>query len=190
MALGFGFALGFRVGRAVLSGRRALLGQDFVRALSHFEDAARRNPNYVYRSAHFSQGIWTYVGRCQYLAGRYPEARQALELALSKNPDDILARLYLGLTLLRAGDHGSGRLELRRALQGLRDWIEYILTSRSAESYWDPGGKIRSEIDKTLGLMSDADADRAQLLANGEWLGAEMEEEMDRARRDESQGRG
>ena len=182
--------MAFRMSTAVQSGRQALLRKDCVQALPYFEDAARLDPNYVYRSAHFSQGIWSYVGRCQYAGGAWAQARQSLELALTKDKDDILARLYLGATLLRSGEAGRGQSELASALQSLYDWIENLLASRSAESYWDPNKQIRAEIKKTLALMAQPAGARAELLSNAEWLGAEIEEEIERVRREESQRKG
>lgn len=182
--------MAFRVGNAVQSGRQALLRRDCVQALPHFEEAARLDPNYVYRSVHFSQGIWSYVGRCQYAAGALTQARQSLELALTKDQGDILARLYLGATLLRSGEDGRGQSELSSALQSLHDWIENLLASRSAESYWDPNKQIRSEIKKTLALIAQAGGARAPILASAEWLGAEVDEEIERVRREESQRKG
>ena len=186
----FGCDTAFEVGTAVQSGRQALLRKEAAQALPYFAEAARKDPNYVYRSAHFSEGIWTYVGRCQYAIGEYSQARQSLELALTKDKDDILARLYLGLTLYRSGGESRGQSELQSALQSLHDWIEELLTRRSAESYWDPNKQIRSETKSTLALLSAPASDQASILANAEWLGAEVEEEIDRARRAESQGRG
>lgn len=182
--------MAFRVGTSVQSGRQALLRKDCVQALPHFEEAARLDPNYVSRSVHFSQGIWSYIGRCQYAAGAFAQARQSLELALTKDKDDIIARLYLGATLLRSGDDGRGQSELSSALQSLHDWIENLLASRSAASYWDPNKQIRSEIKKTLALMAQPGGARAQVLANAEWLGAEVEEEIERVRREESRHQG
>ena len=109
---------------------------------------------------------------------------------MTKDQDDLLARLYLGMTLLRSGDDSRGQTELPSALQSLHDWIEYTLTSRSAENYWDPNRQIRSEIKNALALMALATADRAQILTNAEWLGAEVDAEVERVRREESQHRG
>jgi len=190
MAILFGCDTTLQTGTAVQSGRQALLRKDPAQALLHFEEAARRDPNYVYRSAYFSEGIWTYVGRCQYATGNFSQAQQSLEMALTKDQDDVLARLYLGLTLLRSGDKRRGQTELQQALQSLHDWIENILASRSAEAYWDPNQQIRMEIKKTLALMTGPNADRAQIVTNAEWLGAEVEEEIERVRREESQRTG
>jgi len=190
MAIFFGCDTAFQVGTAVQSGRQALLRKDAARALPHFEEAAPRDANYVYRSAHFSESIWTYVGRCQYATGDLSQAQQSLELALTQDEDDILARLYLSLTLLRSGDRNRGQSELQQALQSLHDWIENILASRSAETYWDPNQLIRAEIKKALVLMAATGGDDAKILSNAEWVGAEVEEEMECVRREESQRNG
>ena len=99
---------GWQVGTAVQSGRQALLRKEPAHALPHFVEAARIDANYVYRSAHFSKGIWTCVGRCQHATGNFHQAQQSLELALAKNNDDLLASLYLGLTLLGNGNEARG----------------------------------------------------------------------------------
>jgi len=109
---------------------------------------------------------------------------------LTKDKDDLLARLYLGLTLLRNGHESRGQTELLNARQSVHDWIENILTSRSAEAYWDPNKQIRSEIKKTLAHLAGTSRDRTQILTNAEWLGAEVEEEIERVRREESQRKG
>lgn len=190
MAIFFGCDSAFQVGTAVQSGRQALLRKDPAQALPHFEHAARKDPYYIYRSAHFSEGIWTYVGRCQYATGNFSLAQQSLELALTKDQDDLLARLYLGLTLLRSGDQSLGQTELQQALKSLHDWIENILASCAAETYWDPNRQIRTEIQNTLALMTGTGGARTQILSSAEWLGAEVEEEIERVRREESQGKG
>ena len=87
----------------VQSGRQALLVKQPADALGYFQQVAQTNPNYIFQSGLYREGIWTYIGRSQYLLGRLPEARQSLEKALSVDQDDYLARIYLGLTLLRSG---------------------------------------------------------------------------------------
>ena len=134
---------------------------------------------------YFREGIWTYVGRTQYALKKFNEARQSLEQALAKNRDDNLARLYLGLTLMRSGEYERGLREVQSAMTGLHDWLEYIERSRAFEGYWDPTREIRGAIEKDLEKIKAKDLDREELIADGEWLGKQMEEEMDRAERDE-----
>jgi tetratricopeptide (TPR) repeat protein len=76
----------------VQSGRQALLINKPEDALAYFQQVAQTNPNYVFQSVSYREGIWTYVGRSQYSLGRLPEARQSLEKALSIYPDDNLRR--------------------------------------------------------------------------------------------------
>lgn len=166
------------------SGRQALLRNEPEQALPHFFEVADRDPDYVYRSMDFSSGIWTYVGRTQYALGKLKEARQSLERALAQEPNDDMARLYLGLTLMRNGEYERGVKELETAMRGLYDWLEYVERTQPFEVYWDPGRGIRSAIEKELEGIKAKDFDRDELLANAEWLGMRMEEEIDWARRD------
>jgi tetratricopeptide (TPR) repeat protein len=176
----------FNTAGLVQSGRRALLVNDPELALPYFLQAAQADPNYVYHSVYFREGIWTYVGRAQYATKRYAEARQSLERALSLDPNDHLARLYLGLTLVRTGDRARGIKEIRSAMRGIYDWLEYINASRPFEAYWDPLREIRKAIEIHLvsGLGDDA-VNTEQLIADAEWLGNKMEDEIERVREDE-----
>ena len=175
----------YRVAGQVQTGRQALLINDSERALAYLQEAAATNPNYIRESELFREGIWTYVGRAQYNLGQLAEARQSFERALSVYRDDYLAQVYLGLTLLRIGDDAQGLRQLERGFKGLYDWLEYMNYSRPLTAYWDPLRQIRNEIDKDLAMISGKDIDREKLIASGEWIGKEMEEEIDRVRRDE-----
>jgi tetratricopeptide (TPR) repeat protein len=101
----------------VQQGRMALLYGDPEVALGAFQSGAELDPDYLYFSV-FPQGIWTYVGRANYAAGKYPAARQALERAVSLHQEDSMAKLYLGLTLSRSGDRQSGLKEIEGGLRG------------------------------------------------------------------------
>ena len=175
----------FQVAGQVQSGRQALLINNNEQALAYFQQAAQTDPNYIFQSGLYREGIWTYVGRSQYNLGRLTEARQSLEKALAIYQDDYLARLYLGLTLLRSGEDSRGRKEIEAGMKGLYDWLEYINRTRPYMSFWDPLREIRSEIEKSLQTLSDRDVDRQQLIASAEWLGQRMENEIDLVRRDE-----
>jgi tetratricopeptide (TPR) repeat protein len=91
----------YQVAGDVQSGRTALLSGDLGSALTHFSQAAQANPDYVNDSSPLKEGVWTYVGRAYYAAGKLPEARNALTDSLRRNENEFMARLYLGLTLLR-----------------------------------------------------------------------------------------
>jgi len=176
----------FTTGTQVQSGRRALLVNDPEGALPYFLEAAQNDPNYVYRSVYFHEGIWTYVGRTQYATKRYAEARRSLERALSLDRDDLLAQLYLGLTLARSGEGARGAKEILAGMKGIYDWLEYMQRSRPFEDYWDPLREIRKAIEVYLLRTPGNDVVISEgLIADGEWLGDKMEDEMERVRQDE-----
>jgi len=176
----------FTTGTQVQSGRRALLVNDPEGALPYFLEAAQNDPNYVYRSVYFHEGIWTYVGRTQYATKRYAEARRSLERALSLDRDDLLARLYLGLTLARSGEGARGAKEILEGMKGIYDWLEYMQRSRPFEDYWDPLREIRKAIEVYLLRTPGNEVVISEgLIADGEWLGDKMEDEMERVRQDE-----
>jgi tetratricopeptide (TPR) repeat protein len=171
----------------VQQGRMALLYGDPNAAIASFQSAAELDPNYLYFSV-FPQGIWTYVGRADYTAGRYSEARQALERAVSFHQEDNMAKLYLGLTLARSGDRQRALKEIESGLKGLHEWLDYAnqYAAFSYGQYWDPTNEIRSEIKNSLTMISGKEIDWQKLMASGEWVGKKMEEEIDIARRQES----
>ena len=73
-----------QTGGEVQSGRQALLKGRNETALGYFYSAAQRDPDYVYATGSSpKQGVWSYVGRSEYLTGRFPEARQTLERAIA-----------------------------------------------------------------------------------------------------------
>ena len=169
----------------VQAGRRALLVNDPEAALPYFLDAANRDPNYFYISERFREGIWTYVGRSQYATKRYQEARQSLERALANDRDDNMARLYYGLTIVRIGDNARGVKEIKSAMQGIHDWLEYMERTQPFQAFWDPLREIRKTIENDLAETRGKDLTAENLIADAEWLGNEMENEIERVRRDE-----
>jgi tetratricopeptide (TPR) repeat protein len=175
----------YQVTGQVNSGRQALLLNDPERALSYFAAAAESDPNYVYHSVHYREGIWTYVGRAQYATAKLKEARQSLERAVAMDSYDNLARLYLGLTLYRSGETARGLKEIEAAMRGLHDWLEYIEQARPFEAFWDPLREIRGAIEKDLEKISTREFDARQIVANAESLGLAMENEIEKVRQDE-----
>ena len=102
-----GCGASFQTGGDVAQGRQAMFRGDNQGALGYFQAAAQTDPSYVY-GATLQEGVFSYVGRGQYLTGQYAQARQSLEKDLSQRSGDNLARLYLGLTLARLGERPSG----------------------------------------------------------------------------------
>jgi tetratricopeptide (TPR) repeat protein len=181
-----------QVGGEVQWGRQALLKGDNETALGYFYSAAQTDPKYVYATGSSpKQGVWSYVGRSEYLTGRLPDARKTLERAVNSNREEDIARLYLGLTLAREGDRERGLKEIESGMQGINNWLDYINQAQrfSIGQYWDPGRAIRSTIQSDLAMISGKDLDWNRLISDSEWLGIRMEQESDLARRQEAQAR-
>ena len=186
----------FQAGSDVEAGRSAFLIGDNETALGYFQSAAQTDPDYVYYGMGLRQNVWSYVGRSEYAAGRLAQARQTLEKALVPSGDESalsldggqdMARLYLGLTLARSGDQQRGLKEIEGGMRGIHDEIEYVTQAFrfSFGRYWDPRREIRSSIEGDLAMLSGKDVNVQRLIADGEWLGKTVEEEINLARRDE-----
>lgn len=187
IVLPFTGCAGLQLGGEFQSGRQALLrGQDEA-ALAHFQSVAQKDPKYIYGTA-YPQGILSYLGRTEYSTGKCPQAQRTLERAVSANREEDIARLYYGLSLACAGDRAKGLKEIEGAMRGMHDWLDYITEAHrfSFGQFWDPGRDIRSAIQTQLAMVPAREADAPKLIAGAEWLGKRMEEEIDRARRDET----
>ena len=247
------------------SGRQALIRGDANTAVSRFQIVAAQDPTYRVTSVAFQQSIWTYLGRAQYTLGDFSQSKESLEKALSQSSEDHLARLYLGLTLLRqpippipknpftlkdvsyaltqgvapkrmlvlvaergisfdltkeaesqlkssgadgvlldeirklaaenaikqkaAGNPAQGAKEIGSALTALRGDLESVVSTSPQGRFWDPTGEIRKQIEAALLLLSSREPDVAKIISTSEWIGLRLEEEIDNARRDESQQR-
>jgi tetratricopeptide (TPR) repeat protein len=173
-------------------GRQALIEGKSEVALGYFYSAAQMDPNYVYMTGSSPrQSVWSYVGRSEYLTGRLPQARQTLERALAGNREEDIARLYLGLTLARAGDRERGLKEIESGMRGINNFLDYINEAQrySIGQYWDPDRDIRGAIQLNLAMISGKDVDWQRLTTDTEWLGIRMEQESDLARRQEAADR-
>src|SRR6266536_2635896 len=178
-----------QTGGEVQSARQALLEGKNEAALGYFYSAAQKDPNYVYMTGSSpKQGVWSYVGRSEYLTGRFPEARKNLERALASNQQEDIARLYLGLTLAREGDRQRGLKEIEGGMRGINGFLDYISQAQrySIGQFWDPDRDIRSAIQSNLAMISGKDPDWQKLTADTEWFGIRMEEESDLARRQDA----
>jgi tetratricopeptide (TPR) repeat protein len=179
-----------QVGGDVAAGRQALLKGSNETALGYFYSAAQKDPNYVYATGSSPrQGVWSYVGRSEYLTGRLPQARQTLERSLAANKDEDLTRLYLGLTLAREGDRQRGLKEIEGGMRGINNFLDYINQAQrySIGQFWDPDRDIRRAIQSDLAMISGRDLDWQRLIADTEWLGIRMEQESDLARKQAAQ---
>lgn len=247
-----------------LAGRQALLRGEPDNAVNYFNPIAQADPSYVVTSAPPRKSIWTYLGRAYYNSGRYPEAKVALDRALTYVKDDYVAQLYLGLTILRGyaapppansftlqeisyalregvaprrvgtiarergvgfdlnaetesqlrgagadsplledlkkirAEHAKqnrisdtqrsdGAKEIAAALTGLRDWLDFTIANTPQGRFWDPSGEIRAEISRGLRAATAGQGESASIIASAESVGYKLEEESDRARRDEAE---
>jgi tetratricopeptide (TPR) repeat protein len=175
----------YRVGSQFQAGRQDLLVDKSASAAAHFQEAANLDPNYEMHIGYMREGVWTYLGRANYDAGKLPEARQALERAVARDDRDYFANLYLGLVLAKSGDRDNGVKEIKQGLDGLDNWFNYTTSNAFYGQFWDPLGAIRSEISLDLAMLSSSDIDWPKLIASGEGVGKKTEEEIDLARRDE-----
>jgi hypothetical protein len=83
---------------------------------------------------------------------------------------------------MRSGDPDRGRREAENGLKGIYDWLEDISATSSSGIFWDPVRQIRSAIERTLtGKLEDS-----EFLATAQSIGREFDEEVDRARKDET----
>jgi tetratricopeptide (TPR) repeat protein len=153
----------FQAAGDIAHGRQALIEGNNQTALGYFQAAEQVDPAYVY-GTELRQGVLSYLGRAQYLTGNYAQARSTLERALSQNPSDNIARLYLGLTLARQGETQKALPDIDGGMRGIYDLLNYITdTFRFGDGqYWDPGRDIRSAIEKESG----DDRERENRLAN------------------------
>lgn len=76
--------------------------------------------------------------------------------------------------------------DIGAGLNGLREWLDYTIAYAPQGKFWDPGQDIRKQIQLCLRLLSARPPDWVALLSNAESVGSMLEEESDRARRDES----
>jgi Flp pilus assembly protein TadD len=175
--------VGSQVANEVQLGRNALqTGQSQV-AVGYLRNAAELDPNYTTPHS-IRESVWTYLGRAYYEVGNFPEARRALERALSNDKDDPLARLYFGLTLLRSGDQQEGRRETENGLRGINNLLNRLASSPSNGIYWDPTRQIRSDIQRALSATGTLES--AELITVGERVGSQLDEEIDTVRRVEA----
>lgn len=177
---------GFQTAGSVQSGRNALqMGQPEA-AVAHLRGAAETDPQYR-RPDVLQTGVWSYLGRAYYEAGNYQEARRALERALSIEKNDHVARLYHGLALLRSGDQKSGRPEAENGLRGIQSLFEGLAANAFEGAYWDPAGKIRSQI--RYALAKNGTLQTPEFITVAQRIGGSLDAEVDRHGRDEAADR-
>ena len=169
-----------QVAQQVQAGRTALQTGRPSDAVEYLTRAAEHNPDYTipYR---FPVSVLSYLGRGYYETGKDMEARMTLEKAIARNKQDHFARLYLGLSLARSEGLARGRMDLESGLKGIHDWLDYLAADNLSGIYYDPAQEIRFNIQRTLSGKLAAD----ELLLTAQRIGSQVDEEIDKARRDE-----
>jgi tetratricopeptide (TPR) repeat protein len=81
---------------------------------------------------------------------------------------------------------GEQAKELTTAMRAIRDQIDFLNSTRPG-MFWDPNNEIRAQIQTGLSLLSTPQPDWQKVLSTGEWVGQRLEEEIDLARRQESE---
>lgn len=174
---------GSQAAQQIQQGRVALLTGKPEIAVQHFEQAAALDSKNS--GSPLQESAWTYVGRAYYETKKYLPARQALERALAQDKDDDIARLYVGLIDAREQMHDSGRKQIRAGLQGIYDRIEYIKRFSFAGEFWDPSGRLSAELLVLIKTVSAPQVDWSSVIPRIDQLGLNIENEIDRAQRDE-----
>ncbi len=90
--------------------------------------------------------------------------------------------------LARSGDRQRGVSEIENGMKGIYGFLEYITEAHrfSFGRFWDPARSIRSAIQSDLVMISRQEFDVERLVISAEAIGKQMEEEVDRARQDET----
>ena len=172
------------VSSEVQAGRNALQTGRANDAVGYLAEATAIDPNYKIPNR-VRVSVLAYLGRAYLETGNDTEARQTLERAVKLDNEDPLAHLYLGIAMLKTGEVERGRKEIEVGLRAIDDTLEYIQEDRVSGFYWDPNMQIRNDIRKLLASKPD----NVQLISESERIGAEFDEEIDKARRDEGRGR-
>jgi tetratricopeptide (TPR) repeat protein len=157
-----------------------MLEGNYQLALDYFWTGDQIDPDYTY-GAELREGVLSFLGRAQYLTGNYAQARQTLEKDLLHHRSDNVARLYLGLTLVRLGDRQAGLTNIQHGMSGIHNWLDYLNENFRFEfgQGWDPGGTIRAGIKSDLDMIASGKIDWSKLIADGESLGIGIEQEED-----------
>jgi hypothetical protein len=99
---------------------------------------------------------------------------------------DEIKKIRAEASKRRKADEREQAKELTTALRAIRDQIDFLNSTRPG-MFWDPNNEIRAQIQTGLSLLSTPQPDWQKVLSTGEWVGQRLEEEIDLARRQESE---
>lgn len=174
----------FKTQAEIAAGRRYLKTEQPLEALVHFERAARMDPEYVTNFTSFPQSVWTYIGRAHYELGDLPKARAALDRSVRKHGKAILGHTYLGLVQMNQGEISTGLQTASTGLQRLRAWFQVLDATNQYASYWDPSSRVRRTTDELIDDIRTGDKPWPRIATQLEWVGWQMEREIDLSSRD------
>jgi len=179
---GCGSFQAFQAASAVSLGRQELFRGENQGALESFEVAARNDPVYSFGGDR-PEGVYSYLGRAQYLNGQYAQARQSLERDLARDPGNSLSRLYLGLALARLNDRQNGLYNIVWGLTGIRYYINYVTSdANDIRHSWDRYNQIRDAIASALKMTEAPNVEWDSLIFFSERIALAWEQEPDWAR--------
>jgi tetratricopeptide (TPR) repeat protein len=176
-----GCTAAFRASSAIALGRQELFRGQNADALESFEVAAREYPDYSF-SGDRPEGVFSYLGRAQYLNGQYAQARQSLERDLARDEGNSLSRLYLGLTLVRLNERQNGLHAMIWGLSGISYYINYVIDSANANDvrrFWDRHNQIRYAVAIALKMTELPDPNWNALVSLSERIALAWEREPD-----------
>ena len=169
----------FHAKSAVGLGRQELFRGQNQDALESFEAAARADPGFSFDDDR-PEGVFSYLGRAQYLNGQYAQARQSLERDLAQDPVNSLSRLYLGLTLVRLNEREKGLYDIVWGLTGIRHYINYVTKdAKDIRRFWDRHNQIRDAIASAVKMAESPNANWNALIVFSERIALAWEQEPD-----------
>lgn len=168
------------VSQDALAGRNALQTGRAQAAVGYLNRAVAADPNYTLPNA-LQESALALLGRAYYETGQLQAARAILERAIARDKNDYVARLYLGLTLIKAGEPERGRREVETSLKAINEWLEYTASRGNRGQFWDPAREIRSDIQRALA----PNVSNSELMVIAQRIGVKFDEEPEKALRDE-----
>ena len=88
---------------------------------------------------------------------------------------------------MRSGDQQQGRRETDNGLRGINNLLNHLATRPTNGIYWDPTLQIRSDIQRALSMNEIIQ--QSEFITAAERVGSQLDEEIDNARRVETNDR-
>lgn len=136
------------------------------KAIASLEYVVVRDPSY--------KDSLTLLGRAYYMSGRYQDSFQILKRALAINPEDEIAWIAMGLTVLRLGSDAKGLETLKGGLT--------LLAKESKPGYrgfefWDQDSYVQTAIRRAVFAVMKGVENKQGVIQTGEILLTRIDEE-------------